>query len=248
MVHPQRTVTNPRIHPYGDNHAFCINASANTLSIHHCLMHRFVMRGPQFECNDMRSQDRYTVRMEAVNNVISGYTQSGSPLLTRGREKTAPARERPSSSSSSTLLHPREGEAKAIEAISRHGDGRQCSLRHEWECPAGRGMESPERPPPPSAVPQRRHAVRPGQRADTRNLLQRMGQASSMKNSGGVVFEPPVPVTMSSARDACRQVLAFAGDSKRNDPIDARVRREVISAEFRRSRSLSGRGHFSSLP
>jgi hypothetical protein len=37
---------------------------------------------------------------------------------------------------------------------------------------------------------------------------------------------------MSSARDACLQVLSSAGDSRRNDPIDARVRREVISLNF----------------
>lgn len=69
---------NPHLHPYGDNHAFAINASASTLSVHHCLFAHFVMRGPQFEANDMRPQDEYPVQMEAVNNVIFDYQHSGS--------------------------------------------------------------------------------------------------------------------------------------------------------------------------
>lgn len=69
---------NPRLHPYGDNHAYPINASASTLSVHHCLFAHFVMRGPQFEANDMRKQDDYPVQMEAVNNVIFDYQHSGS--------------------------------------------------------------------------------------------------------------------------------------------------------------------------
>ncbi len=68
----------PRLHPYGDNHAFPINASASTLSVHHCLFAHFEMRGPQFEANNMRKQDHYPVEMEAVNNVIFDYQHSGS--------------------------------------------------------------------------------------------------------------------------------------------------------------------------
>jgi len=71
-------LANRKLHPYGDNHAFPINASASTLSVHHCLMAHYVMRGPQFEANDLRPEDRYTVRMEAVNNVMFDYERSGS--------------------------------------------------------------------------------------------------------------------------------------------------------------------------
>jgi hypothetical protein len=71
-------LANRRLHPYGDRHAFPINASASTLSVHHCLMAHYVMRGPQFEANDLRPEDRYTVRMEAVNNVMFDYERSGS--------------------------------------------------------------------------------------------------------------------------------------------------------------------------
>jgi pectate lyase len=81
-----------RLHPYGDNHAFAFNASASTLSVHHCLFTRYVMRGPQFEANDMRAKDDYTVRMEAVNNVLCDYTRSGSRYTTGVEDHKAEAR------------------------------------------------------------------------------------------------------------------------------------------------------------
>lgn len=75
-------LSNPELHPYGDNHAFCFNSSADTLSVHHCLFARYVMRGPQFEANDMRQGDDYAVQMEAVNNVMFDYQRSGSRYTT----------------------------------------------------------------------------------------------------------------------------------------------------------------------
>jgi len=71
-------LANPKLHPYGNNHAFPINASASTLSVHHCLLAHYVMRGPQFEGNDLRPEDHYTVQMEAVNNVMFDYERTGS--------------------------------------------------------------------------------------------------------------------------------------------------------------------------
>ena len=68
----------PTLHPYGDDHACIINASAGTLSVHHCLMEHFTFRGPQFECNDMLPQDHFAVKMEALNNVIADFEQTGS--------------------------------------------------------------------------------------------------------------------------------------------------------------------------
>jgi len=71
-------LTNPHIHPYGDNHAYCLNISSSTLSVHHNLISRYVFRGPQFEANDNDSDQGYTVKMEAVNNLIVNYESSGS--------------------------------------------------------------------------------------------------------------------------------------------------------------------------
>lgn len=67
------------IHPYGDNHQYCANNSAATLTYHHNLFAHFRFRGPQFEPNDAaawRSPDNPS--FEAVNNVVYGYTDSGS--------------------------------------------------------------------------------------------------------------------------------------------------------------------------
>jgi hypothetical protein len=72
-------LSNWRIHPYGDNHAFCANDSASTLTFHHNLFAHFVFRGPQFEANDMQDvSPRFDANFEAVNNVVYGYTSSGS--------------------------------------------------------------------------------------------------------------------------------------------------------------------------
>jgi hypothetical protein len=226
-------LTNPHIHPYGDNHAFCVNASANTLSIHHCLMHRFVMRGPQFECNDMRAKDRYTVRMEAVNNVISGYTHSGS-RYSLGVEKNNGTGKGKTFEFQffNNFYIPATEKAMTIEAITRHG----TAAKVHWAMSGNFLLDAAwNHQSAPRLHPLSHKGVMPPVRVnepDTRNLLQRIGRASAMKNSGGVVFQPPVPVTMSSAREACLQVLTSAGDYKRNDPIDARVRHEVISLTF----------------
>lgn len=66
-----------KLHPYGDNHGFCLNASASILRIENSVFAHYVMRGPQFECNDMGKKDRYTVRMEAVNNIMFDFGRSG---------------------------------------------------------------------------------------------------------------------------------------------------------------------------
>ena len=67
----------PRLHPYGDNHAYALNASASTLSVHHCVFAHYWMRGPQFEANDMRRGDRWRVQMEAMANVMFDFHRSG---------------------------------------------------------------------------------------------------------------------------------------------------------------------------
>lgn len=71
-------LSNPKIHPYGDNHAYCSNNSASTVTYHHNIFAHFVMRGPQFEANDNNDKQSYNAQFEAINNLIYGYTQSGS--------------------------------------------------------------------------------------------------------------------------------------------------------------------------
>ncbi len=72
-------ISNPRAHPYGDNHAFCANNSSATLTYHHNLFAHFVFRGPQFEANDASTwRAPNNPSFEAVNNVVYGYTSNGS--------------------------------------------------------------------------------------------------------------------------------------------------------------------------
>ncbi|MFC1717883.1 polysaccharide lyase family 1 protein [Candidatus Poribacteria bacterium] len=84
-------LANPRAHPYGDNHAYGANNSASTVTYHHCLFAHYVMRGPQFEANDMDKKRPFDVKFEAINNVIYAYTKTGSRYRT-GFEN--PARDR----------------------------------------------------------------------------------------------------------------------------------------------------------
>ncbi len=81
-----------RLHPYGDQHAYAFLASASTLTIERCLFAHFIMRGPQFEANDMRRTDRYTVRMTAQDNVIFDYKRSGSRYTTGPEDFKAEAK------------------------------------------------------------------------------------------------------------------------------------------------------------
>lgn len=67
------------IHPYGDNHHYPANNSAATLTYHHNLFAHFRFRGPQFEPNDAAAwRSPSNPSFEAVNNVVYGYTDSGS--------------------------------------------------------------------------------------------------------------------------------------------------------------------------
>lgn len=76
-------LSNPAVHPYGDEHAFPFNASASSLSVHHCLFFNFEMRGPQFEANDVNANKRdFDVQMEAVNNLVYNYQRSGARYTT----------------------------------------------------------------------------------------------------------------------------------------------------------------------
>jgi hypothetical protein len=65
-----------QLHPYGDDHAFCLNASSSTLLVEHCVFSRYIMRGPQFEANDMRRADSFTVNMTARDCLMHNYQRS----------------------------------------------------------------------------------------------------------------------------------------------------------------------------
>lgn len=113
-------LSNPELHPYGDNHAFCFNSSANTLSIHHCVFARYVMRGPQLEANDMRRGDDYAVQMEAVNNVMFNYQRSGSRYTTGVEDHRDEAAEKGYQFQLIGNVYMGDPNRPAIEAVMKH--------------------------------------------------------------------------------------------------------------------------------
>jgi hypothetical protein len=112
----------PRLHPYGANHAYGINASASTLTVHHCVLAHYWMRGPQFEANDMRRGDKWEVKKEAVANVLYGFGRSGSRYTTGIEDRAAESRGRGFEFQfEGNLYLDARGTGKPIEAVIKHG-------------------------------------------------------------------------------------------------------------------------------
>lgn len=223
----------PRLHPYGDDHAFGINASASTLSIHHCLITRFVMRGPQFECNDMRGKDTHTVRMEAVNNLICGYARSGSRWSSGVEDGDGMTTGKTFEFQFLNNLYiPGAEKTQPIEVVARHGqdaDVRVAVLGNAVLTAESGGQGPPLLHPLAHKGPMLPVRVMP---TDPHGLIERLHEAAPMTDSGRMLFHPPVPVTLHAAPDAAAQVLRHAGDTGRDDPVDARVLREVLALSF----------------
>lgn len=141
-------LSNRRLHPYGNHHAACINASASTLSVHHCLFAHYIFRGPQFEANDMRRGDHWPVRMEAWNNLMFDYKHSAIRY-------TAGVEERPEESKSRRFdfvfggneFIPAKQNLPSIEVITRHGvhPGVHASLIWNWGADPWSCMHDPAR-------------------------------------------------------------------------------------------------------
>ncbi len=113
-------LSNPELHPYGDNHAFCFNSSASTMSIHHCLFARYVMRGPQLEANDMRKGDDYAVQMEAVRNVMFDYQKSGSRYTTGVEDHRDEAAKKGYAFQLIGNVYVAKGDKPKIQAVMKH--------------------------------------------------------------------------------------------------------------------------------
>lgn len=227
-------LASPRLHPYGDRHAFCLNASASTLSIHHCLLAHFVMRGPQFECNDMRAEDRHPVRMEAVNNVIFGFERSGS-RYSLGVEKGEGTKQGKTFEFQflDNLYVTGSPHSPAIEPITRHGRGadvRVAILRNEMLV-----VEGSRNRPAAGSLLSHKGLVQPGRTIHKSGTALRdvLPNASDVPDQGRQLFRAPVPVRAQPARMAAMRVLAEAGNARHRDAVDVRVIGEVLALRFR---------------
>lgn len=250
------------LHPYGDDHAFGLNASASTLSIHHCLFARFVMRGPQFECNDLRPKDRYTVQMEAVNNVIFDYQRSGSRYSTgvekgagTGKGKKFEFQFLNNLYLAANTTHP------PIEVFTRHGNipGMRAGV-------AGNSLRVGDVPRLIAGVKLPAFSIKgpvlhwrsgKGPRADMATELPAAeaedGESENMEDpsmgpagkvlpvpvpEGAVtrkLFAAPVPVRPEPVESVWRTVMGSAGAGPDRDAVDARIVRDVEGMIFRKT-------------
>lgn len=198
-------LSNPELHPYGDNHAFCFNSSADTMSVHHCLFARYVMRGPQFEANDMRKGDDYAVQMEAVNNVMFNYERSGSRYTTgieNHKDEAAPKGYAFQFIGNVYLGDPKK---PAIEAVMKHEV--HDNVR---------------------AFANDRTQIR---LSDTKGREKSM-DAALKQIQDRPAFTSPVPIPPQNADEVLRSVLEAAGCSHVRDAVDKRVVKSVREKEF----------------
>jgi hypothetical protein len=198
-------LSNPELHPYGDNHAFCFNSSADTLSVHHCLFARYVMRGPQFEANDMRKGDDYAVQMEAVNNVMFDYERSGSRYTTgieNHKDESTPKGYAFQFIGNVYLGDPKR---PAIEAVMKHEvhDNVKAfaSDRTQIELSDTKGRE-------------------------------KLMAAALKQIQDSPVFTSPTPIPPQKADEVLRSVLESVGCSHARDAVDQRIITSVREKKF----------------
>lgn len=238
----------PRLHPYGDNHAFALNASASTLSVHHCLFAHFAMRGPQFEANDMRAQDRHPVEMEAVNNVIFDYHRSGSRYgcgvekgngTPEGKQFRFQFLNNLYLSASAGLL-PIEGITRhgAIPNVQVHASGNVLFALTTMRqmVPATPRLFAPGKGPvmPEPGVRAFREVV-VEKRSGVRGRFWKAGEGSAAiksQVSARPLFRTAANAAMEPAETAAERVLLDAGCSARRDPVDRRIIADVKMRKY----------------
>ncbi|HUT31681.1 MAG TPA: hypothetical protein VMX13_17970 [Sedimentisphaerales bacterium] len=214
-------LADPLLHPYGHQHAHGLNDSANTLSIHHCLVANYVMRGPQFEANDALSSQGYNVYMEAVDNVLFDYKQSGSRYTT-GIQSNPPAAAgiafRFHFVNNMYIRSPSRTAARDIEAATRWGVTDQLKVYVS-------GNIGPNRP------------------TDDMNqwALVSLSDGTNIRNAASDVqaqmsdvplFVSSVPITTQTAQQAYDLVISHAGCSCKRDAVDLRIINNVNQKNF----------------
>lgn len=211
------------LHPYGENHAYGLNDSATTLSIHHTLISNYVMRGPQFEANDASNGQGFDVQMESVNNVMFGYQRSGARYTT-GIEDNASAASQVAFQfhfrNNLYLADPTAQERPEIRAVTKHGVSDQVQIHVSGNIGPHREDDGDSE----WAV------VWTGLSPDD----EIEGASSDIRNqmSDDPLFSPPVPITEQTAGDAFIEVLVSSGASRLRDPVDERVIDDVKERNF----------------
>lgn len=210
----------PALHPYGNSHAYGLNDSANTLSVHHCLVSNYVMRGPEFEPNDAVSGQGYDVHMEAVNNVLFDYKKSGSRYKT-GIENN------PSAAAgiafrfhfvNNYYIRNRYSSGPEIHAVDKHGVTDQLKVYVA-------GNIGPFRP---------RDDMDPWRSVYLENGTNVRFASTAIQNqmSDELLFACPTPVTVDDVETAYARVIQSAGCSIQRDAVDNRIISDVIHRRY----------------
>lgn len=238
----------PHLHPYGDNHAYPLNASASTLSVHHCLFAHFVMRGPQFEANDMREQDDYPVEMEAVNNVIFDYQRSGSRFGCGVEKDNGTANGKTFRFQFLNNLYVSGSATKLpLEGITRHGvipNVQVCASGNVLQALTAIRQPVPGTPrlfapgkgpvlPQPGVRVFREVTVE--KRSEVRRPFWRCEEGSATLRRqvrGRPLFSTPADVKPEDALTAASRVLDEAGCNRKRDAVDRCIVNDVIQRRY----------------
>jgi hypothetical protein len=208
------------IHPYGTNHAFGMNCSATTLSVHHNLIAKYVIRGPQFEANDAVAGQGYEVWKEAVNNVLFDYRNSGSRYRTGVEEGAGDIPFRFHFINNLYLRNPSRTSAQEIEALTNFGVTNSVKIHVS-------GNIGPSRP---NDTMDQWALVK----LDSGDTPIRQAAANIQTQMSDVfLFTPPVPVTLHNASNAYKQVISLAGCNQVRDAVDLRVLTDVLQRRYR---------------
>lgn len=207
------------IHPYGTNHAYGMNCSATTLSVHHNLFAKYVIRGPQFEANDASVGQGYEVWMEAVNNVLFDYRNSGSRYRTGVEEGAGNVPFRFHFIKNFYIRNPSRTSAQEIEALTNYGVTNTVKVHVSGNIGPSRSNDGADQ-----------WAL---VKLDNGDLPIRQAAVDITNQMSDVpLFTPPVPVTQHSASNAYKQVISLAGYYPARDAVDARVVSNVVNRQF----------------
>jgi hypothetical protein len=210
---------NTLIHPYGANHAYGMNCSATTLSIHHNLIAKYVIRGPQFEANDAVTGQGYEVWKEAINNVLFDYRNSGSRYRTGVETGAGNVPFRFHFIKNLYLRNPTRTGAQEIEVLTNFGVTNTVKVHVA-------GNIGPNRP---NDTLDQWSLVR----LDSGDTPIRQASAPITNQMSDVpLFSVPAPVTQHSASNAYKQVLSAAGCNGVRDAVDLRILTDVLQRRY----------------
>jgi hypothetical protein len=210
----------PKLHPYGDNHAFALNASASSLTVHHCVFAHYWMRGPQFEANDMRRGDAWQVQMEAISNVMADFGRSGSRYTTGVEDHQKEVSKRRFEFQFAGNVYLDTGNTgRSIEAVTRHGvhSGVQVWLAGNWfRDPRGGFAQNAS-----------------GVRLDDGSVMAQAPAAVRRQISDEQLFESTNKPALDLGGEGLGRLLDTVGAGPARDAVDQRVIAEVLLGKVR---------------